>query len=46
VAEFAAKGRKIKFNVCGNDKRKCVKVNLGMGTFGKGDDNYTILDGY
>ena len=35
VEELAAKGGKIKFNVCGNDRRKCVKVNIGMGTFGK-----------
>jgi prefoldin subunit 5 len=46
VEELAAKGGKIKFNVCGNDRRKCVKVNVGMGTFAKAGENYMILDGY
>jgi prefoldin subunit 5 len=46
VNDLAAKGGKIKFNVCGNDKRKCAKVNIGMGTFAKGGENYMILDGY
>jgi hypothetical protein len=46
VDELVQKGGKIKFNVCGKEQRKCVKVNMGMGTFGKGGDNYMILDGY
>jgi hypothetical protein len=46
VAELARQGGRIKFNVCGKDQRKCVKVNMGMGTFGKGGENYMILDGY
>ncbi len=46
VAELARQGGRIKFNVCGNDRRKCAKVNLGMGTFAKGGENYMILDGY
>ena len=46
VDELVQKGGKIKFNVCGNDRRKCVKVNMGMGTFAKGGENYMILDGY
>lgn len=46
VAELAEKGGKIKFSECGKDKRKCAKVNLGMGTFGKGGENYMILEGY
>lgn len=44
--ELAAKGGKIKFGECGNDKRKCVKVNIGMGTFGKAGESYMIADGY
>ena len=44
--ELAAKGGKIKLNVCGKDQRKCVKVNIGMGTFGKAGESYMILDGY
>ncbi len=46
VDELAAKGGKIKLNVCGKDQRKCVKVNIGMGTFGKAGESYMILDGY
>jgi len=46
VDELAAKGGKIKFGVCGDAKRKCVKVNVGMGTFAKAGENYMILDGY
>jgi hypothetical protein len=46
VEELAAKGGKIKFSVCGDAKRKCVKVNVGMGTFGKAGENYMIADGY
>jgi len=46
VNELAAKGGKIKLSECGNDKRKCVKVNIGMGTFGKAGESYMILDGY
>jgi hypothetical protein len=46
VEELAAKGGKIKFGVCGNPMRKCVKVNIGMGTFAKAGENYMILDGY
>jgi cell division protein FtsB len=46
VDELVQKGGRIKFNVCGNDRRKCAKVNLGMGTFAKGGENYMILDGY
>jgi hypothetical protein len=46
VEELAAKGGKIKFGVCGNPMRKCVKVNVGMGTFAKAGENYMILDGY
>jgi hypothetical protein len=44
VDELVRKGGRIKFNVC--DKRKCVKINVGMGTFAKGGENYMILDGY
>jgi hypothetical protein len=46
VGELAAKGGKIKLSECGKDKRKCVKVNIGMGTFGKAGESYMILDGY
>ncbi len=46
VEELAAKGGKIKFSVCGDAKRKCAKVNIGMGTFAKAGENYMILDGY
>jgi cell division protein FtsB len=46
VEELAQKGGRIKFSVCGNDKRKCVRVNVGMGTFAKGGDYYMILEGY
>ena len=44
--DLAQKGGKIKFNVCGDAKRKCVMVNVGMGTINKGSDSYMILDGY
>jgi hypothetical protein len=43
---FTAKGAKITLSECGKDKRKCVKVNIGMGTFGKAGESYMILDGY
>jgi type II secretory pathway component PulL len=46
VDELVQKGGRIKFNVCGNDRRKCAKVNVGMGTFAKAGENYMILDGY
>ena len=46
VDELGQKGGKIKFNVCGDAKRKCVMVNVGMGTFSKGGDHYMILEGY
>lgn len=46
VDDLAAKGGKIKLNMCGKDQRKCVKVNIGMGTFGKAGETYMILDGY
>jgi hypothetical protein len=46
VSELAAKGGRIKFSACGKDQRKCAKVNIGMGTFGKGGESYMILDGY
>jgi hypothetical protein len=39
VDELVQKGGMIKFNVCGNDRRKCAKVNVGMGTFAKGGEN-------
>jgi hypothetical protein len=44
--ELTAKGAKITLSECGKDKRKCVKVNIGMGTFGKAGESYMILDGY
>jgi hypothetical protein len=46
VDELATKGGKIKLSACGNDKRRCVKVNIGMGTLGKVGESYTIVDGY
>ena len=46
VEKLAQTGGRIKFNVCGKDQRKCVKVNMGMGTFGKAGESYMILDGY
>ena len=46
VEDLARQGGRIKLNVCGNDRRKCAKVNMGMGTFSKGGENYMILDGY
>jgi len=46
VDELGRQGGKIKLNLCGKDQRKCVKVNIGMGTFGKAGESYMILDGY
>jgi hypothetical protein len=44
--ELSQKGGKIKFNQCGPDKRKCAKIKVGIGTFGKAGESYMILDGY
>jgi hypothetical protein len=44
--QLTAKGAKITLSECGKDKRKCVKVNIGMGTFGEAGESYMILDGY
>lgn len=46
VEELARQGGRIKFSACGKDQRKCVKVNVGMGTFAKLGENYMIVDGY
>jgi prefoldin subunit 5 len=46
VEQLAKAGGKIKFDQCGDAKRKCVKVNSGMGLFGKGADYYMIVEGY
>jgi cell division protein FtsB len=46
VDALTAKGGKIALSECGSDKRRCVKVNIGMGTFGKPGESYMILDGY
>jgi hypothetical protein len=46
VDALTAKGGKIALSECGNDKRRCVKVNIGMGTFGKPGESYMIVDGY
>ena len=44
--ELAKKGGRIRVIACGEQKRKCVKVNPAAGTFGGAGETYMIVDGY
>ena len=46
VDSLAKKSGRIRLTTCGEQKRKCVKVDSAAGTFGGQGETYMIVDGY
>ena len=46
VDSLAKKGGRIRLTTCGEQKRKCVKVDSAAGTFGGQGETYMIVEGY